>query len=214
MANALNIRGLNRMQSPIFFRPCSSVEYFVMNGPNPLISGDSATDSDSPNSLDNKGSWRILKDFYCSVTMLRELGLIQNCYTSCSFWSHNISWRRYQSILIETSSCNVQFFSELITTQLRISHGVTANSLYLSSSPCKATSFTYFSFILKLCLLLTAPGIRRAKSRSSEKSPFITHQQRACQTFNITISTTRRSPRGALDSTDGHRNARQAQTKP
>ena len=28
-----------------------------------------------PNSLDNKGSWRILKDFYCSVTMLRELGL-------------------------------------------------------------------------------------------------------------------------------------------
>ena len=30
----------------------------------------------NPNSLDNKGSWRILKDFYCSVTMLRELGLI------------------------------------------------------------------------------------------------------------------------------------------
>ena len=30
------------------------------------------------NSLDNKGSWRILKDFYCSVTMLRELGLM--CY--------------------------------------------------------------------------------------------------------------------------------------
>ena len=29
----------------------------------------------NPNSLDNKGSWRILKDFYCSVTMLRELGL-------------------------------------------------------------------------------------------------------------------------------------------
>ena len=32
--------------------------------------------------------------------------------------------------------------TELITTQLRISHGVTANSLYLSSSPYKATSFT------------------------------------------------------------------------
>ena len=29
----------------------------------------------NPNSLDNRGSWRILKDFYCSVTMLRELGL-------------------------------------------------------------------------------------------------------------------------------------------
>ena len=35
---------------------------------------------------------------------------------------------------------NHQFFSELITTQLRISHGVTANSLYLSSSPCEATN--------------------------------------------------------------------------
>ena len=29
----------------------------------------------NPNSLDNKGSCWILKDFYCSVTMLRELGL-------------------------------------------------------------------------------------------------------------------------------------------
>ena len=28
------------------------------------------------NSIDNKGSWRILKDLYCSVTMLRELGLM------------------------------------------------------------------------------------------------------------------------------------------
>ena len=36
-----------------------------------------------------------------------------------------------QSMLIETSSCNLRFFSELIATQLRISHGVTANSLYL-----------------------------------------------------------------------------------
>ena len=36
-----------------------------------------------------------------------------------------------QSILIETSSCNLQFFSELIITQLRILHGVTVNSLIL-----------------------------------------------------------------------------------
>ena len=28
----------------------------------------------NPNSLDNKGRWRILKDFYCSVTMLRVNG--------------------------------------------------------------------------------------------------------------------------------------------
>ena len=38
-----------------------------------------------------------------------------------------------QSILIETSSCNLQLFSELITTQLRISHGVTASCLNLQS---------------------------------------------------------------------------------
>ena len=30
----------------------------------------------NPNSLDNKGSWRTLKDCYCSATMLWELGLI------------------------------------------------------------------------------------------------------------------------------------------
>ena len=29
----------------------------------------------NPNSLDNKGSCWILLDFYCSVTMLRELGV-------------------------------------------------------------------------------------------------------------------------------------------
>ena len=44
-----------------------------------LIDTASYNDLDSfninPNSLDNKGSWRILKDFYCSVTMLRELEL-------------------------------------------------------------------------------------------------------------------------------------------
>ena len=39
------------------------------------------------NSLDNKGSWRILKDFYCSVTMLRELGLSLLCiqYTDVGY---------------------------------------------------------------------------------------------------------------------------------
>ena len=35
----------------------------------------------NPNSLDNKGSCWILKDFYCSVTMLRELGLSDRRYT-------------------------------------------------------------------------------------------------------------------------------------
>ena len=36
-----------------------------------------------------------------------------------------------QSILLETLSCNLQFFSELITTQLSVSHGVTTDSLYM-----------------------------------------------------------------------------------
>ena len=31
----------------------------------------------NPNSLDNKGSWGIFKEFYCSVTMIRELGLMR-----------------------------------------------------------------------------------------------------------------------------------------
>ena len=34
----------------------------------------------NPNSLDNKGSCWILKDCYCSVTMLRELGLKNKIY--------------------------------------------------------------------------------------------------------------------------------------
>ena len=46
------------------------------------------------------------------------------------------------SILMEISSCNLQFFSEWIATQLRILHGVTTNSLYLFLSPCKATNIT------------------------------------------------------------------------
>ena len=35
----------------------------------------------NPNSIDNKGSWRILKDFYCSVKMLRELGLKESFFS-------------------------------------------------------------------------------------------------------------------------------------
>ena len=47
----------------------------------------------------------------------------------------------------ETSSCNLQFFSELITTQLRISHGVTANSLYLI---CTSLLFVICTFLSAL----------------------------------------------------------------
>ena len=40
------------------------------------IRGENVAINPTCNSLDNKGSCWILKDFYCSVTMLRELGLI------------------------------------------------------------------------------------------------------------------------------------------
>ena len=41
----------------------------------------------NPNSLDSKGSCWILKDFYCSVTMLREVGLKFSVYT-INKWKH------------------------------------------------------------------------------------------------------------------------------
>ena len=46
---------------------------------------------------------------------------------------HQLSKCDDQSILIETSSCNLQFFSELITTQLRDFHMVSpqVSLLYL-----------------------------------------------------------------------------------
>ena len=40
----------------------------------------------NPNSTDNKGSCWILKDFYCSVTMLRELGLILFEFHRIAVW--------------------------------------------------------------------------------------------------------------------------------
>ena len=40
-----------------------------------------------------------------------------------------------QSILIETSSCNLQFFSELITTQLREFHTVSPQVVFLTYLP-------------------------------------------------------------------------------
>ena len=42
----------------------------------------------NPNYLDNKGSWRILKDFNCSVTMLSELELIGSKQGSCNSAAH------------------------------------------------------------------------------------------------------------------------------
>ena len=65
------------------------------------------------------------------------------------------------SILIETSSCNHQFFSQLITTQLRISQGVTANTLYLSFSPRKATNLTTWCHRrLSLLILFTTQSYK------------------------------------------------------
>ena len=76
-------------------------------------------------------NWTSLNDLQAKYWMMRS--------TLLSYPEDN------QSMLIETSSCNHQFFSELITVLLKrdfFSHGVTANSLYLSSSPFKATNLT------------------------------------------------------------------------
>ena len=63
----------------------------------------------NPNSLDNKGSWRILKDFYCLVTMLRELGLMGD--RECTI-----------AILI----CRSKFVSRLKTKEKHTRHCPTA----------------------------------------------------------------------------------------
>ena len=53
-----------------------------------------------PNSLHNKGSCWILKDFYCSVTMLRELGLKWCLFITCSHPHHqNDYWALLKSQL-------------------------------------------------------------------------------------------------------------------
>ena len=57
----------------------------------------------NPNSLD-KGSWRILKDCYCSVTMLRELGLNNNLYKATI-----IIWQIIWLIIVFLMKTFVQF---------------------------------------------------------------------------------------------------------
>ena len=52
---------------------------------------------------------------------------VGDCSTFLEGSSQTLRWRWRP----EHTGCNLQFFSELITTQLRISHRVTANSLYL-----------------------------------------------------------------------------------
>ena len=49
----------------------------------------------NPNSQDNKGSWKILKDLYCSVTMLRELGL-RLCYYCTEKVYHKVLFKNIE----------------------------------------------------------------------------------------------------------------------
>ena len=63
----------------------------------------------TPNSLDNKGSCWILKDFYCSVTMLRELGLREDVipqppFITC-FWPVPGGFIHSLNTTIEESCC-------------------------------------------------------------------------------------------------------------
>ena len=78
--------------------------------------------------------------------------------------------------------CNLQLFSELITTQLRISQGVTTNSLYLSSSPCKATSFNY---LIENMTLLSKSWLRTQSSWLRTQSSWTIFCQKARLSFQL-----------------------------
>ena len=70
----------------------------------------------------------------------------------------------YKQILIDTSRCNLQFFSELFTTQKRIFTWChRKQSLLKSFSPCKATNLTLRNTKLNYLVAL----MQRMKSQSS-----------------------------------------------
>ena len=110
-------------------------------------------------------------------------------------------------ILIETSSCILQFFSQLFTAQLRISpggisntvftypchhamlqillHGVTANSLYLSLSPCQATSLTTWCHRKQsLLILLTIAKLQVLLHGGTANSLYLSFSP--CQATSLT----------------------------
>ena len=81
-----------------------------------------------------------------------QLVLLPTC-TSANLYFCQHSPEDDQSILIETSSCNLQFFSELITTQLRDFHMVspqvafpylTCISTNSYSTGCQTRTHKYF----------------------------------------------------------------------
>ena len=97
--------------------------------------------------ISSEKNWKL--QLHVSISML---------WSSSGDQSILIAEHTNPSILIETSSCNLRFFSELITTQLRDFHTVSPQALlYLSSSPCKATSFTYSVLLLTSCIRLYVP---------------------------------------------------------
>ena len=74
----------------------------------------------NPNSLDNKGSWRILKDIYCSVTMLRELGLTYDsvCVFIPTWIKIGLSFREAARLIFSTPHCSKRKIKKLINSKI------------------------------------------------------------------------------------------------
>ena len=73
----------------------------------------------NPNSLDNKGSCWILKDFYCSVTMLRELGFAPYPIQLIFSRKNNIIIHDYMALIcceVDDTSHEI-FVSEVLSLQ-------------------------------------------------------------------------------------------------
>ena len=71
-------------------------------------------------------------------------------------------------IIIIMSSCNqpTGSFQNCLLLKREFLHDVTANGLYLSFSPCKATNFTYFVVILGFKLYIAwSFSIKRKKRK-------------------------------------------------
>ena len=63
----------------------------------------------NPNSLDNKGSWRILKDFYCSVTMLRDFEGFLLFSNNAEGVRLNASGNRKQVCTLKNNTANLAY---------------------------------------------------------------------------------------------------------
>ena len=97
---------------------------------------------DGPSYLDPLVLFTFLFDFREQALLGPKLCLLVCCTTSTSKLLL-VSPDDDQSILIESSSCNLQFFFRTVQWEIFTWCHRKLSLLYLSSSPCKATRFTY-----------------------------------------------------------------------